>query len=133
MEARDYVRVNIGGQSVAVAPGESLLVACERAGVPVTPSCRAGACQSCLMRATSGTPPTGAQAGLKPAHKIQGYFLACICHPREELSCEVGDIDSFRGTATISSIDLIGPDVVSVKWHRPAGLDFFAGCYVPHI
>ena len=75
------------GQSIPVAPGESALDALLGAGVSVPHSCRAGACQSCLVNASAGTIPPSAQQGLKPALIAQGYLLACLC-------CQMGNHDS---------------------------------------
>ena len=56
-------RVQCDGRPVEVGDGESLLEAVLRAGVPLPHSCRVGACQSCLVKATTGTPPAGQIVG----------------------------------------------------------------------
>ena len=65
------------GRTIACAPGQSVLEALEASGVEVANSCRAGACQACLLRVVSGTPPEAAQKGLKDTLKAQGYILSC--------------------------------------------------------
>ena len=66
--------------------GETVLECLGRHGVELSSSCRAGVCQSCMVKATEGTPPEEAQTGLKPQLQKQDYFLACICKPEQDLS-----------------------------------------------
>ncbi len=70
-------------------PTETVLDALLRVGVPLSHSCRAGVCQSCLLHATQGAAPQGSQAGLKPTLAGQGYFLACVCRPDQDLTAEL--------------------------------------------
>ena len=58
-------RISCDGRELELSPHDNLLDALLAAGVTVASSCRAGACQQCLVQATSGTPPAKAQAGLK--------------------------------------------------------------------
>ena len=51
-----------GDLHVALEPGETALDALLRGGVDVPNSCRAGACQSCRLRASAGTPPPASGA-----------------------------------------------------------------------
>ena len=76
------------GQLHQMLQGETVLDGLLRNGIAIPNSCRAGVCQSCLLRATSGSVPTAAQVGLKPALIEQGYFLACVCTPTEDLQAE---------------------------------------------
>src|SRR5262245_65974977 len=73
------------GKDYSLAEGESVLDCLLRHGVQVNSLCRSGSCQSCLLQSTAGAVPPAAQAGLKDSWKQQGYFLACICRPREDL------------------------------------------------
>jgi CDP-4-dehydro-6-deoxyglucose reductase, E3 len=81
------------------------------------------------MRAARGAVPARAQAGLKDSWKAQGYFLACVCRPEADL-----EITPVRGdaqfSATITSLDLLSPDVLKVRLHCDAPISFRAGQYV---
>ena len=69
-------KVTYNGQIVDTDADTSLLEALLAQGCEIPNSCRAGACQSCLMQATKGEIPVQAQAGLKETLKAQGYLLA---------------------------------------------------------
>ncbi|MFW1677379.1 2Fe-2S iron-sulfur cluster-binding protein [Pontibacter sp. JAM-7] len=77
--------VHFEDTEVNVAPGSNLLEALLTAGHDIPNSCRAGACQSCMMQLIEGELPAAAQQGLKATHKAQGYFLACCCEPEAGL------------------------------------------------
>ncbi|GAB2199224.1 FAD-binding oxidoreductase [Sessilibacter sp. MAH4] len=58
-------------------------------GIIIPNSCRAGVCQSCLMKASDATKeylPKESQKGLNQAEIKLGYFLACSCYPEHDLS-----------------------------------------------
>lgn len=79
------------GKTFSCEPNETVLTSLHRQGVEIPSSCRNGICQTCLLRAVSGTPPTSAQAGLKDTLRAQGYFLACLCKPQEDLAVALPD------------------------------------------
>lgn len=74
------------GAPVPCLEGETALEALLRAGIAIPHSCRAGACQSCLVRAAAGAAPAAAQQGLKDSLRAQNYLLACLCRPDQDLS-----------------------------------------------
>lgn len=117
------------GELVALQDGESVLDALLRNGIKAAHSCKAGSCGSCLMRATSGSVPAKAQLGLKESWKAQGYFLACVCRPEEDLAVSVVGSDVRLG-ATIRALDLLSHDVVRVRLHCDQALSFRPGQYV---
>ncbi|HYX37381.1 MAG TPA: 2Fe-2S iron-sulfur cluster-binding protein [Oligoflexus sp.] len=112
------------------ARGDTVLEALERAGASVPSSCRAGACQHCIMRVTEGQVPASSQAGLKDSLRKTGHFLSCICRPDQNLTCEPAHTAAFRGQVTIQEIRPIGPDVVLVQLSRPADFNFQPGQFV---
>ncbi|NMO17590.1 2Fe-2S iron-sulfur cluster binding domain-containing protein [Pyxidicoccus fallax] len=110
--------------------GESVLDGLLRQGVSVPHSCRAGACQSCLMKAVGGAVPQAAQVGLKETLVAQGYFLACTCRPPEGTELEVAGAEALRVPARISSLSFLAPDVLRVRLVTDAPFDYRAGQYV---
>jgi CDP-4-dehydro-6-deoxyglucose reductase len=52
------LQIKYQGHVAPFSRGDTVLDALERSGVAVSSSCRAGACQSCMMRATEGTVPS---------------------------------------------------------------------------
>lgn len=100
---------------VDLSPGETVLDALLRAGVEAPHSCRAGQCQSCLHRATEGTPPPESQDGLTPAQKALGYFLACICRPTASLTIAPPDDAGARLEAVVRALDHLSHDVLRLR------------------
>jgi NAD(P)H-flavin reductase len=107
------------GKTYEINQGETVLGALLRGGVKVSYACRAGACQSCLMRAERGAVPASAQAGLKDTMKARGYFLACCCRPEEDLDVTTAGAD-VQVPATITSIDRLTESVARVRL-KPSG------------
>jgi len=70
---------------------ETVLECLLRHGISVPNSCRSGICQTCLMKAVSGSVPAVAQKGLKQAWCEQQYFLSCICHPQQDIEVVLPD------------------------------------------
>ena len=77
--------VRYNGRSFGMDAGETVLEALERQGQAVAHSCRAGLCQSCLLRCVVGTPPPDAQKGLKDNQKAQNCFLSCVARPEQDI------------------------------------------------
>ena len=118
--------IHHGDRHLHVEADETALDALLRGGVAVPNSCRAGACQSCRLRASSGNPPAAAQIGLKATQRERGYFLACLCRPDEDLTIALGE--DLPVDATVVSVTSLGPDVVRVR--LAAALEYRAGQFV---
>jgi NAD(P)H-flavin reductase/ferredoxin len=107
--------VSFDGRASELEPGETVLDGLLRLGERVPHSCRAGACQSCLMRAVRGTPPPEAQAGLNEAMKAQRYFLACQAKPSSDLEVDLGGEGIGRAHVRIGSIERLSETVLQVR------------------
>lgn len=123
-------KVEFEGAVLSPAPEQSLLEALLEAGYSIPNSCRAGACQSCLMQATEGEVPAEAQAGLKDTHQAQGYFLACRCRPQGDLKVRLPAPGSMRVSARVTDKALLAPDVLRLRLRAQGALDYRAGQYV---
>jgi NAD(P)H-flavin reductase len=99
-----------------------------RAGIDASYSCKSGACQTCMLRAVSGSLTPASQRGLRDSLKRSGYFLACVCRPvgDMEISAQPPD-DDVR--ATIANVERLSSDVVLVTVETPTPFDYFAGQY----
>lgn len=65
--------------------GESVLACLLREGVLLPHACKAGVCQSCLVKCETGDIPREAQMGLKDTLAAGGFFLACQCVPTSDM------------------------------------------------
>lgn len=120
--------VTYAGVSYAAAPGEAVLDTLLRHNVPVSNSCRAGACQSCMLRASAGTISPQAQRGLKATLVEQGYFLSCSMVPEDDLLIEPATGIEMR--ASIASLERLTPTVLRARLRLPEPLAYRAGQYV---
>ncbi len=91
-------------EAVAVAAGESVLAAAERAGLSLPFGCRRGACGTCTARLLDGRcTAESSNSGEEPAVEharppaaladdalADGYVLACCARPREDCRLRVG-------------------------------------------
>jgi CDP-4-dehydro-6-deoxyglucose reductase len=125
-------RVRYETQWYPLEPEESVLDGLLRQGVNVPHACKAGACQSCLMRAAGGGVPEKAQVGLKETLKARSYFLACSCQlePGSELEVASGGADELRVPARLESMERLSGDVLRVRLRPEAPFDYRAGQYL---
>lgn len=100
------------------------------AGLPTPYGCRAGICQSCLLRASAGEIPDAAQEGLKHSLKEQGWFLACRCRPEGALRVDFEAAAPPPVAARIVSKQRLAPRVMGLWLEPDRALDYHAGQYV---
>ncbi len=101
-----------------------------RHGVEVPNSCRAGACQSCLLRSAHHPDPLPetSQKGLKSTLIEQGYFLSCVCLPNQDMVIEPAG--GLELKATIESLEHLTPTVLRLRLRPTEPFDYRAGQYV---
>ncbi len=99
--------------------GESVLDALTRQGVMVPFSCRNGICQTCMMKSAEGNIPAAAQKGLKSTLQAQNYFLACACHPVENMAVSLPAEPNRLLPATVTAIRPLNADIVCVGLDCP--------------
>ena len=122
--------VEFHGTRHDVRDGESVLDALLRGGIDVPYSCKAGACRSCLMRATEpATVPAPAQAGLKDTWKAAGYFLACQCRPDTDIVAGPVGHDT-RLAAVITELTRLSDSVLRVQLTPADRFEYHAGQFV---
>jgi CDP-4-dehydro-6-deoxyglucose reductase, E3 len=120
--------VEYAGREYGLSPGESVLDCLLKNGVAISYSCRSGTCQSCMVKAQSGTIPEKAQQGLKDTWKAQGYFLACSCYP--ETALKIASAENLRVPAVITSIAPLSDNVLQVKLRAQEKFEYIAGQYL---
>lgn len=117
------------GESYTALEGETVLDCLTRHGVRVPSSCRAGVCQSCLVKAEAGPVPASAQIGIKASRRRQGWLLACQCPALPGLALAPCD-DLQEVEARVERVEELTP-VVSRIWLRvPGGFHFEPGQFV---
>lgn len=121
--------IQYSGQDYAVQPGETVLDCLLRNGIAVSHSCKAGACQSCLVKGSGGAIPETAQRGLKDTLRAQGYFLACSCEPTADIAVSLPGAEA-RTRARISGLESLNDTVLRVRLRTETPLSYFAGQFV---
>lgn len=117
------------GVDYTVSVGETVLECLERNGVDVPSFCRAGVCQSCMLKAVDGQPTAKSQLGLRDAWKRQGLFLSCVCEVTTPLSVVRSDVvGTFEGR--IENVVELTHNIVRVFVSKPQGFVFQAGQFV---
>jgi ferredoxin-NADP reductase/ferredoxin len=115
--------------------GQSLLDCLTTHGHDIPAGCRAGVCQSCLMRVVRGAVPAKAQEGLPPNFVARGLFLACQCHPAEDAAN--GDLEVASADAAIEhyrtsvrAVERLNMDTCALRLHAPAHFRYRAGQFL---
>ncbi len=107
--------VTFNNQLYDVAPKENLLQCFLRHGVEYPNSCRAGICQSCLIKAKKGEINPAWQEGLPETLKAQGYFLACLATPESELHLATPEGVECEIEAQIIDLQRLNHNVIQMK------------------
>jgi ferredoxin-NADP reductase/ferredoxin len=122
--------VTFAGREHPLVPGQTVLAALQSAGVALDSSCLAGICQSCLVRAESGPIPKAAQVGLSPALVADGYLMACVCKPDEDLVLTRADAVRQRIPVTVKSIEPLSPSVIRLRLTPDGPFAYRAGQFL---
>lgn len=123
--------ITFEGESYTLRDGESILDGLLRHGIEVPSSCRSGICQSCLLKAETGTLPAESQAGLKPTLQAQGYFMACKCSPAGDLVVSrPGSEAVSQVTATVVLKERLADEIVRIQLHCREPFAYRAGQFM---
>lgn len=79
------MKLTFENRDYPIDPGETVLDCLLRHEQAISHSCKAGACQSCMLLVTGGTVPEKSREGLKETLKARGCFLSCQCVPEEHI------------------------------------------------
>jgi ferredoxin-NADP reductase/ferredoxin len=122
--------ITIGESTFPCQPDETVLETLLRENVQVPYGCRQGLCQACLMRSLDNPPPVSAQTGLKDTLQKQNYFLACVCHPEQDMTVALPDQQGASIEAVVIKKQLLTPDIVYLVLEYQTEFNFFAGQFV---
>ncbi len=123
-------RITFGEATFSCQPDESLLDSLLRQNIQVPFGCRQGVCQACLMRSIDAAPPESAQAGLKDTLQTQNFFLACVCHPEQDMTVALPNQQGAFIEANVIKKQLLSPDIIHLVLEYQTPFNFFAGQFV---
>lgn len=122
--------ITIGESTFSCQPDETVLDTLLRENVKVSYGCRQGLCQACMMRSLDTPPPVSAQSGLKDTLQKQKYFLACVCHPEQDMTVALPNQQGSSVEAVVVKKQRLTPDIVHLVLEYQAPFEFFAGQFV---
>ena len=124
------IRVFYGDTAFELHPGESLLDGLLRQGVAIPHGCKTGSCQRCLLKCREGLIPAESQKGLKKAHQLNDYFLACQCVPQGEMQVAPPNVTGEQLKATIKELKLLAPEIMEVTLAPHREISYRAGQFI---
>jgi len=108
-------RLTLDQHSYELAENENVLDCLLRHGQSLAHGCRAGACQSCLVQAVSGTPAGKAVQGLKSTLQARGYALACQWIPETDVTLRLPGMAEEAVRVVITELTPLSTDVLRVR------------------
>ncbi|MEI7839414.1 MAG: FAD-binding oxidoreductase [Methylococcaceae bacterium] len=123
-------RIKFDEQTFETENAETVLHTLLRNNVQVPYGCKAGVCQSCLMRSLDNAPPEKSQVGLKDPQQKQNYFLACLCKPEKDMTITLPNTESVWLEAEVIEKKNLSTNVIFLKLKSKEPLAFFAGQFV---
>ncbi len=123
--------IKFSDKSYSCDTNETVLECLTRHGVDIPSSCRSGVCQTCLMRATEGTPPSDSQQGLRPTLQQQGYFLACVCKPTQDMQVNLPDESAMpKVCAVVDDKTYLKEEVMRLRLKPESPMKFQPGQFI---
>ena len=122
----------VNGQRIEVAPGETLLGAALREGIPFPNSCRVGGCATCKCRLTAGTVHEATETAylFSDEEVKQRFILACQATPTSDIAVEVdlsGAPRSHRVAGRIARREQLTHDIARLTIALDTPLDYRPG------
>ncbi|MDP1574975.1 MAG: 2Fe-2S iron-sulfur cluster binding domain-containing protein [Coxiellaceae bacterium] len=106
--------ISFADKTYTLNENESILECLIRHGINYPHSCQVGVCQSCLIKGR-GTINPAWQEGIQDTLKTQGYFLACLAKPKEDIQLTVPFASECEIEAKIDDIKKLTYNVIQVK------------------
>jgi len=119
--------LSIRGRQIQVPAGSNLLCALQAAELPISWSCRAGQCHSCLVQAPAQMVPPSAQRGLTSQQQAEGWLLACQCNVEQDMQLTLHDPASDGLPAQIDSLEQRPGDILVLRVRPLRPLRYRAG------
>ena len=118
------------GKAYPGQPDETVLDTLRRNGIEVPFSCRAGACQTCMLHCLNGEVTERSQKELKPALKSLNYFLACQCQPEQDIEVALPDDEDVYVSARCVEKQQLSPTVWRFRLETAVPMFYHAGQFV---
>lgn len=110
--------------------GDTVLDTLLSNGIDIPYACKAGVCQSCLIRSPDQMPPVDAQKGLKKTQQANHFFLACQCHPTKDMTLELDPNEQPFIASEVMRVSLLNNDILELILKHPEGFNFQPGQFI---
>ena len=124
------VRLTIEEKTYSCHADETVLDVLLREKVNISYACKKGTCHSCIVQSINTSPPEAAQSGLKNTLKIRNHFLACLCHPEQNMVIKLPDQSEFYTAGTVVVNELLNRNTQLLIIAFQDAFEFNAGQYV---
>ena len=126
------------GSRFTVEAGVSIIEGAQKSGLVLPHSCRTGRCSTCKCKIDGASEALSNETGLSDAEKAEGWVLACVRSPLENVVVGLSEIEIGRLTkprmfpAKIDALELLSEDVIKVRLRLPpgSGFEYVAGQYI---
>ncbi len=112
------------------APPETVLESLLKIDPTLSYSCRAGSCQSCMMKIIEGEVPPKSQVGLKDAWKSQNFFLPCIAHATSDLRIVSPASAGLELQTRILEIEPLSQTIFRIRLSVPKNFTYLPGQFL---
>lgn len=123
-------KLTIEDNTYICQPDETVLDALLRENVNISYSCKKGTCHSCMVQSPDMLPPQVAQTGLKNTLKKRNHFLACLCHPEQDMVIKLPDQSEFYTDGTVVVNELLNRNTLLLIIAFKDAFEFNAGQFV---
>ena len=124
-------RIKFDEQFFEIDPNETVLQSLLRNNMQVPYGCKAGVCQSCLMRCLDEIPvPSSSQIGLSALLQKENYFLACVCMPENDMTLALPNNEQVWLKAKVVEKEFVSDNVMILTIQSIDPFAFFAGQFV---
>ena len=86
-------KLTIAEKTYSCQPDETVLDALLRENVNIY-ACKKSTCHSCIVRSPDTIPPETV-SGIEEYPKRHNHFLACLCHPEQDMVIKLPDQSEF--------------------------------------
>lgn len=111
-------------------PHETVLDTLLRENIAISYACKKGTCHSCIVCSSDILPPEAAQTGLKNTQKKHNYFLACLCHPEQDMVIKLPDQSELYTEGTVVVNKLLNRNTLLLIIAFKDAFEFNAGQFV---
>lgn len=116
-------------EQIPYTEGQTVLEALLCAGKAVSHSCQQGVCQSCILKAVSGSIPTKSNQDLKATQQQEGLFLSCITPAKSDLALKTANTTGDT-LSRIKEIKKLNDSVMQVLLKVEDKFEYHAGQYI---